>query len=158
VELLLSSVPFPHPSGLNEADPPQDGDGLYIAWAPLGDPVETTPEGVLITTFLFEALQVTVATEVGMLEEWGTDPVYETFVIDGEIPGLDITGLLIGASIEIVLPCPGDINDDRVVNTADLLTLLGKWGQPNSPADVDGDGDVDTSDLLILLAAWGACP
>lgn len=54
--------------------------------------------------------------------------------------------------------CPGDINDDRVVNTSDLLILLGEWGQPDSPADVDGDGDVDTSDLLMLLAAWGACP
>jgi hypothetical protein len=158
VELLSSSVPFPHPSGLNEADPPQDGDGLYIAWAPLGDPVETTPEGVLITTFLFEALELIPSTDVNILEEWGSDPVYSTFVIDGEIPGLDITGLLIGASIEIVPPCPGDINDDRVVNTTDLLILLAEWGQPNSPADVDGDGDVDTSDLLMLLGAWGSCP
>jgi hypothetical protein len=158
VELLSSSVPFPHPSGLNEADPPQDGDGLYIAWAPLGDPVETTSEGVLVTTFLFDALEATSSTAVEILEDWGTDPVYETFVIDGEIPGLDITGLLIGTSIEIVLPCPGDINDDRVVNTADLLILLGEWGNPDSPADIDGDGDVDTADLLMLLGAWGSCP
>jgi hypothetical protein len=156
--LLLSEIPYPHPSGLNEADPPQDGDGLYIAWAPLGDPVQATMEGVLVTTFLFDALQVTPSTEVGFLEEWGSDPVYYTRVIDGVIPGLDITGALIGTSVEIVLPCPGDLNDDRVVNTADLLALLGEWGQPDSPADIDGDGDVDTADLLILLAAWGACP
>jgi len=156
--LLVSEVPYSHPSGLNESDPPQDGDGLYWAWAQLGIPVQTTPEGVLITTFLFEALELTSSTAVDILEEWGTDPVYHTRVIDGVIPGLDITGLLIGASIEIVLPCPGDINDDRVVNTADLLILLGEWGNPNSPADIDGDGDVDTADLLMLLAAWGSCP
>ena len=157
-DLLVSEIPYPHPSGLNEADPPQDGDGLYMAWAQLGAPVEATIDGVLVTTFLFDALEVTSSTAVDILEEWGTDPVYYTFVIDGETPGLDITGLLIGTSIEIVLPCPGDINDDRVVNTADLLILLGEWGNPNSPADVDGDGDVDTADLLILLGAWGSCP
>lgn len=26
------------------------------------------------------------------------------------------------------------------------------------PGDIDGDGDVDTADLLALLGAWGACP
>ncbi|MDY7107449.1 MAG: GC-type dockerin domain-anchored protein [Planctomycetota bacterium] len=158
VELLRSEVPYPHPSGLNEADPPQDGDGLYIAWAPLGHPVHATVEGVLVTTFLFDALETTPSTEVGFIEEWGSDPVYYTRVIDGEIPGLDITGALIATTVEIVPPCPGDLNDDRVVNTADLLFLLGEWGAPDSPADIDEDGDVDTADLLILLAAWGACP
>jgi len=158
VDLFVSEFPYPHPSGLNESDPPQDGDGLYMAWAQLGTPVQTTPEGVLVTTFLFEALELTPSTAVDILEEWGSDPIYYTFVIDGQIPGLDITGLLIGTSIEIVPPCPGDINDDGVVNTVDLLMLLGDWGDPNSPADIDGDGDVDTADLLILLGAWGSCP
>jgi hypothetical protein len=53
--------------------------------------------------------------------------------------------------------CPGDLDGNGVVNTADLLYLLAAWGD-NPEGDVDGDGDTDTADLLILLAAWGECP
>ncbi|MDY7109936.1 MAG: hypothetical protein SYC29_14990 [Planctomycetota bacterium] len=52
--------------------------------------------------------------------------------------------------------CPADFDGDGVVNTADLLFLLGAWGTPDG--DVDGDGDTDTVDLLELLGAWGECP
>ena len=52
--------------------------------------------------------------------------------------------------------CPWDFDDNDVVNTADLLFLLGAWG--TADGDVDGDGDTDTADLLALLAAWGECP
>jgi len=58
--------------------------------------------------------------------------------------------------IEIVVVCPADLNDDGVVNTGDLLILLGCWGLPCG--DLDFDGDTDTVDLLALLGAWGECP
>jgi hypothetical protein len=53
--------------------------------------------------------------------------------------------------------CPEDINGDGVVDTEDLLILLGNWGNAGD-GDVDGDGVVGTADLLMLLAAWGECP
>jgi hypothetical protein len=53
-------------------------------------------------------------------------------------------------------PCPADFDGDGNVGTADLLHLLGCWGQPCG--DVDGDGNTDTVDLLALLGAWGECP
>ena len=53
--------------------------------------------------------------------------------------------------------CIGDLNNDRVVNGADLGILLGAWGLPGS-ADFDGNGVVDGADLGTLLGAWGACP
>jgi hypothetical protein len=54
----------------------------------------------------------------------------------------------------------GDLDGDGDVDTADLLQLLGAWGEcpdppEDCPADLDGDGDVDTADLLILLGNWG---
>ena len=52
--------------------------------------------------------------------------------------------------------CPADFDGDGDVDTADLLHLLGCWG--DSCGDVDGDNDTDTADLLALLAAWGECP
>ena len=53
--------------------------------------------------------------------------------------------------------CPGDVDGNGVVNTADLLILLGAWGSPGGPADVNFDGIVNTEDLLMLLGDWGAC-
>jgi hypothetical protein len=58
--------------------------------------------------------------------------------------------------------CPEDIFEDGIVNTADLLILLGNWGpcppEGPCPGDIDGSGAVGTADLLMLLAAWGPCP
>jgi hypothetical protein len=53
-------------------------------------------------------------------------------------------------------PCPADFDANGVVDTADLLHLLGCWGTPCG--DVNGDGNTDTADLLALLGAWGECP
>lgn len=49
-----------------------------------------------------------------------------------------------------------DLNDDGVVNGADLGLLLGAWGPCGAvcPADFDCDGDVDGADLGQLLGAW----
>ena len=53
--------------------------------------------------------------------------------------------------------CPEDINDDGVVDGADLGLLLGAWGTGGSDADVNEDGNVNGADLGLLLGAWGAC-
>lgn len=54
----------------------------------------------------------------------------------------------------------GDINGDSLVNTDDLLLLLGAWGAcappPLScPPDLNHSGNVNTDDLLIVIANWG---
>lgn len=57
----------------------------------------------------------------------------------------------------------GDLNDDRDVDSGDLLAFLENWtGSLSSPdpsidysnGDWDGDSDVDSADLLIFLSAW----
>ncbi|MCA9284089.1 MAG: hypothetical protein KDA22_02650 [Phycisphaerales bacterium] len=57
--------------------------------------------------------------------------------------------------LDTAVPCTGDLNDDGVVDGADLGTLLAAWGTPD--ADLNGDGTTDGADLGILLAAWGPC-
>lgn len=49
-----------------------------------------------------------------------------------------------------------DLNDDCVVDGADLTALLGAWGPcPGCAEDLDGDGAVGGSDITILLGSWG---
>ncbi|MFO0874239.1 MAG: hypothetical protein U0575_09745 [Phycisphaerales bacterium] len=52
---------------------------------------------------------------------------------------------------------PGDLNNDGVVDGADLGGLLAAWGpciDPCCVADLNGDSTVDGGDLGILLANW----
>ena len=62
--------------------------------------------------------------------------------------------------IEPVDTCPGDLDDNGIVNGADLGILLAHWGKvtsKQSAADFDENGIVDGADLQILLADWGPC-
>ena len=56
--------------------------------------------------------------------------------------------------------CPADLNDDGVVNSADLADLLLAWGRvpDETPADLNADGVVSSADLGWLIGAWGLCP
>ena len=60
----------------------------------------------------------------------------------------------------VALPCPADLNLDRVVNAADLSVMLSDWGscKSNCPGDLNTDGVVDAADLSVMLSTWGACP
>lgn len=56
-------------------------------------------------------------------------------------------------------PLPADLDGDGIVGFADLVLLLGAWGdcpppKGGCPADLDGDGAVGFGDLLILLGTW----
>jgi len=57
----------------------------------------------------------------------------------------------------LVVRCPGDINGDGVVDTADLGILIGQFGETGfeQPADINGDCVVDTADLGILVGNFG---
>ena len=61
-----------------------------------------------------------------------------------------------------VVPRLGDLNDDGIVDAADLALLLGNWGPVDCAGsgcpDFNGDGVVDAADLAQLLGNWGPCP
>lgn len=55
--------------------------------------------------------------------------------------------------------CPGDLNDDGIVNGADFGLLLAAWGSCGTcPEDQNGDGEVNGADVGLILASWGDCP
>ncbi|MCA9285043.1 MAG: hypothetical protein KDA22_07510 [Phycisphaerales bacterium] len=53
--------------------------------------------------------------------------------------------------------CTGDLDNNGIVDGADLGQLLSTWGQVGT-GDLDGNGIVDGADLGALLANWGPCP
>ena len=54
--------------------------------------------------------------------------------------------------------CPGDFNDDGVVNGADFGSILAAWGPcAGCPEDMNGDGVVGGADVGLLLSVWGPC-
>ncbi len=58
-------------------------------------------------------------------------------------------------------PCLGDLNDDSNVDTADLILLLGQFGQSSAcgmSRDLDGDLGVNTADLTLFLGRFGTTP
>ncbi|MEE9157453.1 MAG: hypothetical protein V3U60_03570 [Gammaproteobacteria bacterium] len=75
-----------------------------------------------------------------------------------QIVGRGITDGQFRAFLLTPLPCQADLNDDCVVNAADLALLLGAWGPgPGNPADLNDDDVVNAFDLAMLLGAWGPC-
>ncbi len=55
--------------------------------------------------------------------------------------------------------CPGDLNTDGTIDTADLVVFLGSFGQtvpPGTAGDLNGDGSVNTSDLTQFLGVFGS--
>ena len=51
----------------------------------------------------------------------------------------------------------GDLNQDGIVDGADLTMLLGAWGacsEPSCAADINQDGIIDGADLTLLLGSW----
>ena len=59
---------------------------------------------------------------------------------------------------DCVLPCPGDVDGDSMVDVTDLLAVISAWGPCSGcDADVDGSGTVDVTDLLAIISAWGPC-
>jgi hypothetical protein len=55
--------------------------------------------------------------------------------------------------------CPGDVNDDGVVDVTDLLLVVHAFGEGgDAPADVNADGVVSLADLLLVIGNFGPCP
>jgi hypothetical protein len=56
-------------------------------------------------------------------------------------------------------PLEGDVNGDGLVNFADILAVIGAWGDcpappAECPADVNEDTFVNFADILVVIANW----
>lgn len=70
----------------------------------------------------------------------------------------DGAGDRVRLTVANIVPCPGDVDGDGLVDGVDLGILLGSWGRcTGCDADLNLDGAVNGIDLSILLGAWGGC-
>lgn len=81
-----------------------DGDAIWVGFAPLGNPVQATPVGTLVTTFNFSSHALTDGTPISIVPTGGINNG-ETAVY-GSIPALNVVGTLSGAVVQVV-PGPG---------------------------------------------------
>ncbi|NUL81112.1 MAG: hypothetical protein HUU60_00120 [Armatimonadetes bacterium] len=58
-------------------------------------------------------------------------------------------------SLNWAFPFLGDVNNDDIIDDADLAAVLASFGTNDSTADLDGDGLVDDVDLAIVLSNFG---
>ena len=97
--------------------------------------------------------------DLGWIIEWSADCNDDGIVdygqiLDGSLTDDDLDG------VPDCCRCPGDFNDDDLVDAKDLGLLLAAWGTDGGDrpeTDLDGSGDVRAGDLGLLLALWGAC-
>ncbi len=59
IDLMGSSFLPGDSFGINEANPPADGDAMWVGMVTFGQERQATPEGVLLTTITFNALALT---------------------------------------------------------------------------------------------------
>ena len=54
--------------------------------------------------------------------------------------------------------CPGDGNQDRIVDGADIANIMVWWGNWPTVYDFNDDGVTNGADLTAILINWGQCP
>ena len=151
--------------GLN--DTLDDGDAFYQAWPEFDVIPVATPEGLLITTMQFEALDAADASELVIVPEFGY--FAETYVGDEEYAGWNIVDDMGSALVQVNGGGPGllgDVNCDGAVDFDDInpfVVALGgsaayRQAYPGCHwlnADINGDGTVSFDDVNPFIALLG---
>ena len=107
---LLSSSFMPGDSfGINEAEPPADGDGMWVGLAPFGQELAATPEGSLLTTITFTALLETPGTWVTLLDSAQYPPLPTGYTRMLNLQGDNVLGSLGTPAQVIIVPEPSTL-------------------------------------------------
>lgn len=156
--LIFAGFPVLGSNGLNETDPPTDGDGLLIALGPLGVPIVATPAGTLVVVLQFEALFGTPDAAIDLLETGGVPP-RDTVVYDGEIPNTVVTGTLAGATVAVTCGPFDTAPPWGLLDLADVNVFTSAFLLSDPTADMNNDGIYDLVDINAFVVGFLAgCP
>ncbi|USN98766.1 MAG: hypothetical protein H6810_11475 [Phycisphaeraceae bacterium] len=151
--LIFSGFPVVGSNGLNESNPPADGDGLYIGLGPLGTPIDATAPGTLIAILNFESLYGTPGAAVDILTSGGT-PARDTIVYDGETPNTIVTGMLSGTSVAIRCGPFDAAPPYGLLDLADVNVFATAFLAQNPLADQNNDGIYDLVDINLFVTGF----
>ena len=156
--LIFSGFPTLGSSGLNEASPPADGDGLFVALGPLGTPILADEAGTLLAILNFEALFATPGSPVELLASAGS-PLRDTVVFDGTTPNTIVTGDLSWTSVAIRCG-PFDLAQPfGVLDLADVNVFVTAFLNQDLFGDQNDDGIFDLTDINLFVDGFVAgCP
>lgn len=161
--IRVQSLPGPHPS--------MPASSNYF---PAHHLIETSgmvnPQEIEIQTTVLES-EGTGDLSLAKLQVWNesqwihnssfSPPVQSTYVADTYRVHNFLSNDL--GDVQIFLSpsaCPGDLNGDGQINTADVVFMLGEFGCSDScNTDINGDEVVNTADIVALLGYFGnSCP
>ncbi len=135
-------------------------DGRIVCGAPKHDALDENAGAAYIFTLIDDQWVMTTkldSTDPDFAGEFGHD-----VAIDGDTALIgawreqDVTPSGVAYLYDLsMLDCPGDINFDGVIDTADLGILVAEFGTMNEAADINGDGIVDTADLGVMVSVFG---
>jgi hypothetical protein len=136
-----------------------DGDALFQALGRLGQPAPVPESGLKVTTLRFMALAEAVDAFIEVDPQEGT--FTRTRVFDGQIPGLEVQGVLGSTSVTVGSCGGGDADGDSDVDLADFAAFQRCFSGIDVPAgsecrctfDADEDGDIDLSDYEAFRVA-----
>ncbi len=109
--------------------------------------------GSTVTEFVTRNSELQVALggqTVNQIASFGEDANGELYIVDhggGIYKIVPATG-----EVTCPEPNPADLNNDGIVNGADMTIVLSCWGTPC--ADINDDGTTDGLDMTVLLSSW----
>lgn len=120
-------------------------------------------------TVACNALTLPVYDSIAMLWSEGTSPDS----LHGQMPDSPIASSVVAMNEDNELlikgdakhwilteACIADLDNSGIRDVADILILLGVWGETNQDScgtDINGNGFVDVNDLLLIISNWGPC-
>jgi len=147
---------------VSQLDPPGTDDYAICSNASFGlqmigvnDPTNPVAIGSVPGAMGADRVFVEVQQMDRFLDEQGRPLKENSHPFTGTFTRADIVRIL-QADIGCFTGCPEDLNNDLIIDSADLGLLITTFMSGDLIGDVNGDGVVDTADLGMILSAYGA--